>query len=56
MPTTQQENSFATSVIPSSLLDDAIIWISTNLGPGDVFQEDDLEEWAVNNGFVHDEE
>jgi hypothetical protein len=33
----------------STLLGDAINWISSNMNPKDVFSEDDLKKWAFNN-------
>jgi len=40
--------------LPSWLLDKAAEWIAGNLGPEDVFPEDQLVEWAKNNGFVEE--
>ena len=35
--------------------DDAIIdYVKTNLMPGDVFDDEDLNKWAVNNGFTEE--
>jgi hypothetical protein len=43
-----------TSDIPDSILHSAINWIKDNLNPDDVFEDDKLEEWAKENGFVED--
>ena len=43
---------FAEDMISGWLLDDAAKWIGKNLNPGDVFEKDDLEEWAEENGYV----
>lgn len=34
------------------MLSKSIEWISQNLGPEAVFEKDQLEEWAKDNGFV----
>ena len=34
-----------------TLLDDAVDWIKSSLEPEDVFDESDLEDWAIDNGF-----
>ena len=33
--------------------DQIIEWISENLDPEDVFNEDDLIEWALSGEFIH---
>jgi len=53
MITLQQEREFIESISPS--LDEVIEWIKRNLNPEDVFDENDLEAWAEDNGyFVED--
>lgn len=48
---------FAKSVVSAdSLLDYSVDWIRDNLSPDDVYDRSTLEEWALNNGFVEDEE
>ena len=37
-------------------LDEIIEWIEGNLGPEEVFSENDLTDWALNNGFVRGED
>ena len=34
-----------------TLLDDAVDWIKSSLEPENVFDESDLEDWALRNGF-----
>lgn len=48
---------FNNYVLPddSDLLDKAIEWIQKNISPEDVFDEKDLKNWALENGFVEDE-
>jgi len=41
--------------LPSYLLDKATEWIHNMLAPEDVFDDDQLSEWAKNNGFVEEE-
>jgi hypothetical protein len=36
--------------------DDVIKWVADNKYPGDVFSEKELIEWAVENGFIHEDE
>jgi len=51
MATPQQNLDFADSILPVLLLDDAIEWISRNLGPDEVFEKGKLAEWAEGNGY-----
>lgn len=53
MATTHNEDqSFIVSIIPTSLLEEAISWIKNNLYPEDVFEEDQLKLWAEENNFT----
>jgi len=52
----QQDQSFLRDVISSTLLEDAIAWIASNMNPADVFSESDLRDWATENGFVEESE
>lgn len=52
MTTYKQREQFVDSMIPSSLLQDAIDWISTYLSPEEVFSTDQLDEWALENDFM----
>jgi len=49
MITLYQEREFMEAISPT--LDQAIEWIKNNLTPEDVFDEEDLIEWAEDNGF-----
>lgn len=44
---TKQDNYFRDSLIPNSLLEDAIYWIRSNMSPTDVFPEKELLSWAA---------
>ena len=55
MATTRQNDNFTQDLLRSDPLDTAIEWIKTNLVPGDVFGEEDLRGWALNNGFKEEE-
>ena len=51
-----QNRNFSSTVLPmDDLLDMAIDWIKSNLTPDDVFDDDVLKEWAIDNGFKEDE-
>jgi len=54
MITLQQEREFMGVISPS--LDEVINWIKHNLNPEDVFDEEDLIEWAEDNGFFAEDE
>lgn len=46
---------FIKSVIGDDLLDKVVEYIKDNLHPEDVFDEDELNSWAEDNGFVKPE-
>jgi len=46
MPTSKQYDNF-TSSVTGDLLDDCIAWITDNLDPEEVFNDSQLEAWAV---------
>ena len=52
--TTSQDKEFISSVVSSTLLEEAIEWIQDNLYPETVFNENALREWAESNGYVED--
>jgi len=52
MTTKKQEEAFLSTLLPNSLLDEAIDWIASNLNPEDVFSDNSLEVWAENNGYT----
>lgn len=49
MTNSNQEKDFKSYVIGRDLLGESIEWISRNLSPGDVFSDDELEDWARDN-------
>lgn len=49
----KQDRNFIEAMIASSLLEQAIEWIASNMGPEDVFTHGQLQAWAESNGFVH---
>lgn len=50
---TQRENEKALAeILPTYLLDDFIDWISSNMNPEDVFTEERLSHWAVENNHI----
>jgi len=46
--------NFISSVVSDDLLSEAISWIASNLEPEDVFSEQQLSEWAIENDFSKD--
>ncbi len=54
MATARDNNAFAERLLVSWPLDEAIDYIKGNLNPQDVFDERDLREWALENGFVEE--
>lgn len=55
MTTYRQDQDFLDSVISDTLLEDAIEWIQSNMHPEDVFSDDQLTDWALDNDFVEAE-
>ena len=51
MTTVQEDRSFIAAVISDRLLEESIEWIANNLKPSEVFSEEQLCEWAIDNGF-----
>ena len=49
-------DGFAKEVVqlPTYLLDDAVNWIQSCLEPVDVFTDEQLRDWARNNGFTEE--
>lgn len=54
MASTRDNDSFRDDIISRYPLDDAIVWIRTNMMPEDVFDEADLVAWSEENGFSKD--
>jgi hypothetical protein len=46
---------FIGSIIGNDLLDKVVEYIRDNLRPEDIFEDDELEEWAKDSGFVKPE-
>ena len=55
MASAKQNKEFTDRLLPNYPLDEAMERIKANLDPEEVFDKKELEEWAVNNGFVEDE-
>lgn len=51
-----KNKEFLLTLINETLLDDAIDWIKMNLNPEEVFNDNDLEDWAYENGFTKNED
>ena len=51
MPTNGQDKAFRDTLIADDLLDTSIEWIQNNLDPDDVFNEAQLQDWALSNGY-----
>jgi hypothetical protein len=51
---TQLNDRFIDETLRHDLLDVAVVWIGDNLVPDDVFNEDQLEAWAEDNGYKRD--
>lgn len=49
----REDSDFKDNMISDSFLSDAIDWIRGNLSPNQVFEFEQLEEWARDNDFVH---
>ena len=49
-----QDKTFRDALIDTSLLENAIEWIASNMEPEDVFDEAKLRTWAKDMGFVED--
>jgi hypothetical protein len=45
-------NEFTKELISSTPLDTAVEWIRDHMHPEDIFDEDELADWAKENGYV----
>jgi hypothetical protein len=52
MASAAENDSFAAALLPRWLLDEAIDWISSNMEPEDVFDNNQLDSWAEDSGYV----
>ena len=50
MASAEENRKFVEAILPNWPLDDAIDWISKNLKPEDVFEEDTLKTWSEEQG------
>jgi len=58
MTTYRQDTDFKDLIqaaISDNILSEAISFIKRNFEPSDVFDDNKLEDWAKNNGFVKEE-
>ncbi len=53
--TSYTNSAFIGAIIGSDLLDKVVEYIRDNLRPEDVFDDDELSEWAVDSGYVKPE-
>lgn len=56
MPTYDEYKGFLLNIFPPELLDTVTDWIQNSLTPDEVYRKEDLEEWALDNGFIKEEE
>jgi hypothetical protein len=56
-PSHRQKQAFVESVIDVDyFLESATEWIQNEFSPDELFSEAELEEWAKDNGFIHESE
>jgi hypothetical protein len=51
-----QDSEFIEAMGLKYLLEQAADYIAANFDPDDVFSEEKLKEWALDNGFVEDKD
>jgi hypothetical protein len=51
--TSAQDKNFLHDVVGTRLLEDAIDWIKNNMEPEDVFTREQLDSWAEDNDYEH---
>lgn len=54
MTSHRQDQDFRDTIVSTTLLEEAIDWIQSNMDPEDVFSEEDLSHWAESNGYVYE--
>ena len=56
--TSNEDDEFLESMdlVPKTLLERAAEYIAGNFPPEDVYEEQQLRDWAIDNGFVEKEE
>jgi len=55
MASQYDNDRFKQKIIDKWPLDEAIEYINKNLGPDDVFEDEELEKWAFRHGFTKTE-
>ena len=53
--TGSQDREFISALISSSLLEEAIQWITDNMSPEEIYSDLQLKDWAESAGYVLDE-
>ncbi len=56
MPSFQDNRNFIEYIISSDFLEYAIDWVGSNLDPEDVFTNEALIDWALDNKFIKETE
>lgn len=51
--TYRQDKEFLEELIPETLLEKAIEWIKSNMEPQDVFEEEQLMDWAEREQLIN---
>jgi hypothetical protein len=54
--TTREDEDFVSAMDLKHLLERAAEYIAGNFDPEDIYPEEKLREWALDNGFVKSEE
>jgi hypothetical protein len=54
MATAKQNREFSDIILNQDPLDEAIEYIKKNFNPEDVFDDKELAQWALDNGFKED--
>jgi len=52
MPSLYQIRGFRDLIMPETALEHCIDWIQENLEPDEVFSEEELAKWALDNGYT----
>lgn len=52
--TTTDNKKFLADIFGTSFLDQITDWIRVHVDPSDLYTDDQLNEWAGNNGFVQE--
>lgn len=53
--TSYTNSAFIGTVVGADLLDRVVEYINDNLRPEDIFSDEELGEWATDNGYVKEE-